>query len=161
MKMMHFDCGRISRVLFRQVRPSSFLSWESSSPSKNYNRYVFTRAKSAIKWELVRHLNAAKELQGNKFTFWHITCFFSGRVRLASRLKLIWTLAKHVYYNKLGLRLLFKPEKFVGKRIPIRAHPNTKLMEYYISVESRGYLADPDELEKARQLTYKLENEVD
>ena len=34
-------------------------------------------------------------------------------------------------------------------------------MEYYTSVENRGYLADPDELEKARQLTYKLENEVD
>ena len=65
------------------------------------------------------------------------------------------------YYNKLGLRLLLKPEKFEGKRIPRRARPNTKLMEYYTSVENRGYLADPDELEKARQLTYKLENEVD
>lgn len=65
------------------------------------------------------------------------------------------------YYNKLGLRLLLKPEKFEGKRIPRRARPNTKLMEYYTSVENRGYLVDPDELEKARQLTYKLENEVD
>ena len=34
-------------------------------------------------------------------------------------------------------------------------------MEYYTSVENRGYLADPVELENARLQTYKLENEVD
>ena len=65
------------------------------------------------------------------------------------------------YYNKLGLRLLLKPEKFEGKRIPRRARPNTKLMEYYTSVKNKGYLADPDELETARILTKKLENKVD
>ena len=159
LKMMHFDCSRISRILF-------LLSSESSSLSKNYNWYIFTRANSTIKRELVRHLIAAKELRGNKLTFLHITCFFflfvfSGSVRLGSRLKLVLRLAKHAYCNKVGLRLLLKPEKFEGKRIPRRARPNTKLMEYYTSVENRGYLADPDELEKARQLTYKLENEVD
>jgi len=65
------------------------------------------------------------------------------------------------YYNKLGLRLLLKPEKFEGRRIPRRARPPRKLMEYYTSVENRGYLADPVELENARLQTYKLENEVD
>ena len=34
-------------------------------------------------------------------------------------------------------------------------------MEYYTSVENRGYLADPVELENVRLQTYKLENEVD
>ena len=65
------------------------------------------------------------------------------------------------YYNKLGLRLLLKPEKFEGRRIPRRARPPSKLMEYYTSVENRGYLADPVGLENARLQTYKLENEVD
>ena len=64
-------------------------------------------------------------------------------------------------YNKLGLRLLLKPEKFEGRRIPRRARPPRKLMEYYTSVENRGYLADPVELENIRLQTYKLENEVD
>ena len=65
------------------------------------------------------------------------------------------------HYNKLGLRLLLKPEKFEGRRIPRRARPPKKLMEYYTNVENRGYLADPVELEKARLETYKLENEID
>ena len=59
------------------------------------------------------------------------------------------------------LRLLLKPKKFEGRRIPRRARPPRKLMEYYTSVENRGYLADPVELENIRLQTYKLENEVD
>ncbi|XP_078361766.1 large ribosomal subunit protein uL15m-like isoform X2 [Oculina patagonica] len=65
------------------------------------------------------------------------------------------------YYNPLGLRQLLKPEKFEGRRIPRRARPPRKFMEYYTSVENRGYLADPVDLENARLQTYKLENEVD
>ena len=34
-------------------------------------------------------------------------------------------------------------------------------MEYYTSVENRGYLADPVELENTTLQTYELENEVD
>jgi len=59
------------------------------------------------------------------------------------------------------LRLLLKPEKFEERRIPRRARPPRKIMKYYTSVENRGYLPDPAELENARLQTYKLENEVD
>jgi len=64
------------------------------------------------------------------------------------------------HYNKLGLRLLLKPEKFEGRPIPRRARPPNKLMEYYTNPANRGYLADPVELEKAR-IANRLENQVD
>ena len=50
MKMMHFDCSRINRIFFRQVMPSSFLSQESISISKNYNRYVFDQGRVVQSW---------------------------------------------------------------------------------------------------------------
>lgn len=64
------------------------------------------------------------------------------------------------HYNKLGLRVLLKPEKFEGKPIPRRARPPNKLMEYYTNIANRGYLSDPVELEKARNAN-RLENQVD
>ncbi|EDO44563.1 predicted protein [Nematostella vectensis] len=66
------------------------------------------------------------------------------------------------HYNKLGLRVLLKPEKFEGKPIPRRAHPPSKLLPYYSSVEHRGYLADAEQVEKARLESRKSkESEVD
>ena len=50
MKMMHFDCSRINRIFFRQVMPSSFLSQESISLSKNYNWYVFDQGRVVQSW---------------------------------------------------------------------------------------------------------------
>ena len=44
------------------------------------------------------------------------------------------------YYNKLGLRVLLKPEKFEGREIPRRALPTKKLMPYYLDPKNRGYL---------------------
>ncbi|XP_073257454.1 large ribosomal subunit protein uL15-like [Porites lutea] len=64
------------------------------------------------------------------------------------------------HYNRLGLRVLLKPEKFEGRPIPRRARPPNKLMEYYTNPKNRGYLADPVELEKARNVN-RLHNEVD
>ena len=71
MKMMHFDCSRINRIFFRQVMPSSFLSQESISLSKNYNWYVFDQSFKChqVRASNKRYLNAVKELQGNKSTF--------------------------------------------------------------------------------------------
>ena len=44
-----------------------------------------------------------------------------------------------VYYNRLGLRVLLKPEKFEGLGpLPRRARPPPKLMNYYTSDEKRG-----------------------
>lgn len=62
------------------------------------------------------------------------------------------------HYNKLGLRVLLKPEKFEGKYVPRRAQPSSKLMPFYTSVENRGYLADPEKLEEARLKTFKKFN---
>ena len=44
------------------------------------------------------------------------------------------------YYNRLALRLLLKPHKFVAP-YPLRARPTLKEMEYYTSDENRGYLS--------------------
>ncbi len=41
------------------------------------------------------------------------------------------------YYNRLGLRVLLKPDKFEGGRIPRRALPKKKHMPYYLSEENR------------------------
>ena len=64
------------------------------------------------------------------------------------------------HYNRLGLRVLLKPEKFEGQPIPRRARPPNDLMEYYVDPTNRGYLADPVELEKAREAN-RLASEVD
>lgn len=63
------------------------------------------------------------------------------------------------HYNKLGLRVLLKPEKFEEKHVPRRAQPPSKLMPYYTSIENRGYLADQEKLEEARLQTFKKYNQ--
>lgn len=64
------------------------------------------------------------------------------------------------HYNRLGLRVLLKPEKFEGRPIPRRARPPKDLMEYYTNPANRGYLSDPVELETARNAN-RLASEVD
>ena len=41
------------------------------------------------------------------------------------------------YYNKLGLRVLLKPEKFHECLMPRRALPKKKEMKYYLNPENR------------------------
>jgi len=41
------------------------------------------------------------------------------------------------HYNRLGLRVLLKPEKFEGRQLPRRALPKKKLMAYYLNPENR------------------------
>lgn len=64
------------------------------------------------------------------------------------------------HYNRLGLRVLLKPEKFEGRPIPRRARPPNDLIKYYTDPANRGYLADPVELEKAKDAN-SLASEVD
>ena len=61
------------------------------------------------------------------------------------------------HYNKLGLRVLLKPEKWTetGRPLPRRARPPSKLMAYYTNPRNRGYLADPSEVEKLREALQK------
>ena len=47
---------------------------------------------------------------------------------------------KSVYYNRLGLRVLLKPEKF-EEPLPKRARPPPKLLKYYTSDHHRGEFA--------------------
>ncbi|XP_078584433.1 large ribosomal subunit protein uL15m-like [Branchiostoma floridae x Branchiostoma japonicum] len=56
------------------------------------------------------------------------------------------------YYDPMSLHILVDPIGFFTKGIPIpkRALPPEDLVEYYTSAESRGYLADPKEIQKAR-----------
>lgn len=44
------------------------------------------------------------------------------------------------HYNRLALRLLLKPQKFIPP-YPLRARPPPKLLAYYTSDEHRGYLS--------------------
>ena len=55
-----------------------------------------------------------------------------------------------VHYNKLALRALLKPEKF--ERIPRRARPPPKLMQYYTDPEKRGYLSAEIQLKKLKEM---------
>ena len=41
------------------------------------------------------------------------------------------------YYNRLGLRVLLKPEKFEDRPLPRRALPNNKLMAYYLDPKNK------------------------
>lgn len=47
------------------------------------------------------------------------------------------------YYNRLGLQVLLKPEKWLEKNLPLpkRARPAPKRMGYYITFKNRGYLS--------------------
>ncbi|OAO15589.1 50S ribosomal protein L15 [Blastocystis sp. ATCC 50177/Nand II] len=44
------------------------------------------------------------------------------------------------HYNRLALRMLLKPDRFVPP-YPLRARPPPKLMGYYLKDENRGYLS--------------------
>ena len=52
-----------------------------------------------------------------------------------------------MHYNRLALRALLKPEKFVT--IPRRARPPPRLMDYYTSDETRGEFSPFVQLRKA------------
>ena len=52
-----------------------------------------------------------------------------------------------MHYNRLALRALLKPEKFVT--ITRRARPPPKLMEYYTSDDKRGEFSPLVQLRKA------------
>ena len=54
------------------------------------------------------------------------------------------------YYNKLGLRVLLKPEKFEDREKPRRALPDKKLMKYYLNPENRGYLLSEEGKERLK-----------
>ena len=41
------------------------------------------------------------------------------------------------HYNRVGLRVLLKPWKFVEGLVPRRALPNNKLMPYYLDPKKR------------------------
>ena len=57
---------------------------------------------------------------------------------------------KTVYHNRLGLRVLLKPEKFDGV-LPRRARPPPKLMPYYLNYENRGEFSAEVQLAEAEK----------
>lgn len=62
-----------------------------------------------------------------------------------------------VYYNKLGLRVLLKPEKF-EEPLPRRARPPPKLLSFYTSYEKRGEFA-PEMIAKRKAVTSAAQQE--
>ncbi|XP_047042350.1 39S ribosomal protein L15, mitochondrial [Helicoverpa zea] len=56
------------------------------------------------------------------------------------------------YYDPHSLMLLKNPKKFFesGQAIPRRMIPPPDAIEYYTSAQTRGYLADPEEISKER-----------
>ena len=58
---------------------------------------------------------------------------------------------KTVYHNRLGLRVLLKPEKFAGKALPRRARPPPKLMPYYVDSANRGEFSPQVQLREAQR----------
>lgn len=56
------------------------------------------------------------------------------------------------YYDPHSLYLLKNPKKFfeTGQAIPRRMIPPADAIEYYSSAETRGYLADPEQVSQAR-----------
>ena len=44
------------------------------------------------------------------------------------------------HYNRLGLRVLLKPEKFEERPLPRRALPKKKLMAYYLNPQNRYHI---------------------
>ena len=59
-----------------------------------------------------------------------------------------------VYHDRIALRVLLKPEKYVV--MPRAARPSNKHILYYSNPDNRGYLADPEEVEKRREENLKL-----
>jgi large subunit ribosomal protein L15 len=45
-----------------------------------------------------------------------------------------------IHLNTLALRVVMRPEKYVGKYVPKRARPKPKMQPYYTSYHKRGYL---------------------
>ena len=63
---------------------------------------------------------------------------------------------KSVYYNRLGLQVLLKPEKYQEPQTrPRQARPDIKQMIYYTNPKKRGFLANPEEIEKLREQNRK------
>ena len=58
---------------------------------------------------------------------------------------------KTVYHNRLGLRVLLKPEKFAEKELPRRARPPPKLMPYYVDYANRGEFSPEVQLREVRR----------
>eukprot|EP00795_Rhopilema_esculentum_P007790 gene7790-13643_t len=55
-----------------------------------------------------------------------------------------------VYFDKVGLRVHLRPESF-SPPIPRQARPSSKLMKIYADPERRGFLADPNEIQKLKE----------
>ena len=62
---------------------------------------------------------------------------------------------KCVYHDRLQLRALLKPEKYPILK-PRPARPKNKYILWYSDPDNRGFLADPEEVEKRRQENLKL-----
>lgn len=58
------------------------------------------------------------------------------------------------YFDQHSLHAICNPRKWFEKGVPIprRAIPPQDAIEYYTSAENRGYLADPEEISKHRQV---------
>lgn len=56
------------------------------------------------------------------------------------------------YFDAISLRAVVNPERFfkTGVPIPLCKFPPQDAIEFYSSAESRGYLADPKDIELAR-----------
>ena len=62
---------------------------------------------------------------------------------------------KCIYHDRLQLRALLKPEKYPILK-PRPARPKNKYILWYSDPDNRGFLADPEEVEKRRQENVKL-----
>ncbi|XP_061661996.1 large ribosomal subunit protein uL15m [Syngnathoides biaculeatus] len=56
------------------------------------------------------------------------------------------------FYDPMSLTILIQPVPFFqrGRPIPRRALPGEDLLPYYVDPENRGYLAHPDDVQRAR-----------
>ncbi|XP_077365502.1 large ribosomal subunit protein uL15m [Festucalex cinctus] len=56
------------------------------------------------------------------------------------------------FYDPISLAVLIKPVPFFqrGQPIPRRMLPGEDLLSYYVDPDNRGYLADPDDVRRAR-----------
>ena len=63
-------------------------------------------------------------------------------------------LVKCVYHDRIALRALLKPEK--NTIIPRPARPSNKHILFYSDPDNRGFLADPEKVEKLRQENIEL-----
>jgi len=72
----------------------------------------------------------------------------------------IATIEKHggvirtAYYDQYSLMAMRNPQKWFRKGVPIprRALPPQDAVEYYTNAKNRGYLADPEDISKERQI---------